>query len=158
MENEEPQAVPQQRFDRMYGRMDERVSDLEGEAERLSRLVEDLEQRVRMLEQETGTKMREKHQKYGAIVEAADNVRDAGQEEVALKARDVKAATGVSRRYSYDLIDDMGETVPFCAKLEKEEIDDRKDKPKRLVVSFNGRSAEDLKHIVRGSQNGAGGE
>jgi hypothetical protein len=54
-----------------------------------------------------------KEQKVANIVEFADNQRDSHQGVVRLSPKEIKGATGVSRRYAYDLCDDLPDEFPF---------------------------------------------
>jgi regulator of replication initiation timing len=70
--------------------LSERLDELEAENERLRSRVNS-----------TGGK----DEKVAAIVEHADNLRNSNDRAVKLTAKDIKGATGVSRRYAYDLMD-----------------------------------------------------
>jgi len=63
------------------------------------------EQRLAELERKMA-RAPDKEGKIADIVDHAKNLRDA-QDVVKLSPRDIMAATGVSRRYAYDLIDDL---------------------------------------------------
>jgi hypothetical protein len=54
-----------------------------------------------------------KQAKVFDIVQQARNLRERDQPVVKLKARDIVAATGCSRRYAYDLMDDLPEEHNF---------------------------------------------
>lgn len=138
--------------------MDERVADLEDALNEALERLDDHGERIEFLEGQMDSAARGKHSKFAKIIDAADNKRSRGQDEVAVTASDIKTATGVSTRYCYELLEEMGEAVPFCSVLEEEEVTGRKNKPKRLVIDFDGRDAGKLKQIVRGSQNQAEGE
>jgi hypothetical protein len=51
-----------------------------------------------------------KEEKFAAVLTFAENKRN-GSVKVALSPQEVKGCTGVSRRYAYELIDEMGEAV-----------------------------------------------
>jgi len=79
--------------------LQERVEDLEEENERLRTRLDKLG--------DIGEEKTEKEQKIAAIVTYADNGRDDDQDAVSVKPKEIKRLTGVGRRYSYDLVDDM---------------------------------------------------
>lgn len=45
--------------------------------------------------------------KVGQIVRYADNAKDSGSPAIKLTAKEIQGATGCSRRYAYDLMDDL---------------------------------------------------
>jgi cell division septum initiation protein DivIVA len=83
--------------------------------------VEQLEQRVAELEAEVDalrsveSEASSKEEKIAAIVATAENLADPGQRTVTVLVKDVRAATGVSRRYAYDLVDDMVEQYEWAS-------------------------------------------
>lgn len=83
-----------------FQQMRERVAFLEGENQEMREMMERFE--------DIGAEKSSKEQKIAAIVTWA--MRQAGDEtsdRVAVTARDIIGCTGVTRRYAYDLIDDL---------------------------------------------------
>lgn len=83
-----------------FEHLEERVDELESENQMLRHTVEQLT--------DIGEEKSTKEEKIAAIVtwaqrQAADETAD----RVAVTARDIVGVTGVSRRYAYDLIDDL---------------------------------------------------
>lgn len=78
----------------------DRFEDLERENRRLREVVDSL--------QDIGQEKTTKEQKVAAIVVwAKRQAQDETGDRVVVKVRDIVGATGVSRRYAYDLIDDL---------------------------------------------------
>lgn len=105
----------------------------------------DREQRLAELEGKM-TRAPDKDGKIGEILEYADNLRT-DQDVVKLGPKDIKAATGVSRRYAYDLLDDLPEEEDWFLSHEaikrsqfaSHELD---NDSKRLGVDFEGVHSE----------------
>jgi hypothetical protein len=51
--------------------------------------------------------------KVKAIIHYAENKREGGQDAVVLDTKEIKGATGVTRRYAYDIVDEWPEDFPF---------------------------------------------
>lgn len=108
--------------------LEERVDELEAENQRLQERLKDTS---------------DKNGKKAAIVEFAQNKREAGKPLVKVCAMDIKGATGVSRRYAYDLVDDLPDEEDWF--LTPEEMDqygsiqlDKNKQEKFLGVDFEG--------------------
>jgi hypothetical protein len=76
------------------------------ELNEMRRRLAELEPVVDRLD-DIGQEKTTKEQKIAAIVTYARNARSRDQERVTVTRQNVQGAAGVSRRYSYDLIDDM---------------------------------------------------
>lgn len=74
--------------------LQERVEELESENERLRQRLDDGDT---------------KQGKVARVVDYALNKRSGGEAAVKLTPKEIKGATGVSRRYAYDLVDDLPE-------------------------------------------------
>jgi len=101
--------------------LQDRVDDLEAETDRLDALVVKAHEKLQAVDELAGRvddleaeneRLRSrvdgadsKDEKVAAIVEHATNLRDPGDRAVKLTAKHIKGATGVSRRYAYDLMD-----------------------------------------------------
>lgn len=84
---------------------DDRVSALEDENTELRAQLNALESRIDVLEDGSSSKAG----KIRQIVAGAENNRTGGQSAVVMNAAKIVTVTGVSRRYAYDLIDDLPE-------------------------------------------------
>ena len=76
-------------------RVEDRLADVERRLDRLG---------------DVGQEATSKEEKFTAILAFAENKRN-GSAKVALSPQEVKGCTGVSRRYAYDLIDEMADVV-----------------------------------------------
>jgi hypothetical protein len=109
-------------------KVEQRVDELEEENERLRARLEQGNQ--------SG-----KDQKIAAIVEYADQARG-DDPAVKLNAKEIRGAAGCSKRYAYDLMDDLPEEYDWCLKPEEMEqygsieIDNFDDR--RLGIDFEG--------------------
>ena len=81
--------------------LQESLEEICAENEQLRDRVETLERRLASIDETCDSR----ESKVRAIVRKAQNLRQEGQKGVALTPRDVKGATGVSRRWSYTLCD-----------------------------------------------------
>lgn len=88
----------------LYKNLDAR-KELEEMVEELVGRVEAVEEENRRLRNRVGT-ADGKDEKVAKIVRFANNARG-GEPAVKLTAKDIKGATGCSRRYAYDLMDDL---------------------------------------------------
>jgi len=82
----------------------EKRKDLADTVENLADRVEELEAENERLRSRVDS-ANSKDEKVAAIVEHALNLRDPTDRAVKLTAESIKGATGVSRRYAYDLMD-----------------------------------------------------
>ncbi|WP_255170122.1 hypothetical protein [Natrononativus amylolyticus] len=101
-------TITEQRLDSFFNwreETDDRIGDLKRENDELRQRLTALEARVNVVEGGKSTK----DGKIRQIVAKAENLRKKDQGAVVLTARDIVGATGVSRRYAYDLIDDLPE-------------------------------------------------
>lgn len=80
-------------------RIEERVDDLEHENDTLRETVDRLG--------DIGTNKTSKEQKITAVVTYGNQARDDDQSRITVTRENVKGVAGISRRYAYDLIEDM---------------------------------------------------
>lgn len=90
-----------------------RIHRLEERTDEQAERIEELEASNAAL-RDIGTTKTSKEEKIAAIISYADNIRDADQSEVAVAAQEIKGAAGVTRRYAYDLIDDVAAEYPWA--------------------------------------------
>lgn len=118
---------------------DDRVSELEDENNELRDRLEALEARMEVLEDGSSSK----DGKVRQIVAGAENNRTGEQPAVVIDAAKIVTVTGVSRRYAYDLIEDLPEQHHWILTRSEArerqfgsvEIDDGKQ-TKAIVVDF----------------------
>lgn len=118
---------------------DDRVSELEDENNELRDRLEALEARMEVLEDSSSSK----DGKVRQIVAGAENNRTGEQPAVVMDAAKIVTVTGVSRRYAYDLIEDLPEQHHWILTRSEArerqfgsiEIDDGKQ-TKSIVVDF----------------------
>jgi BMFP domain-containing protein YqiC len=118
---------------------DDRVSELEDENAKLRGRLDALEARIDVVEDGSSTKSG----KIRQIVAGAENNRTGGQPAVVMDAAKIVTVTGVSRRYAYDLIDDLPEKHHWILTRSEArgrqfgsvEIDDGKQ-TKAIVIDF----------------------
>lgn len=153
-----------------FDRLDDRVSTTQKVLyEQIKPVVEDLEDRVDELEAEN-ERLRErlddtsdKEGKVQAIVQFAINKRD-GEPVVKISAQEIKGATGVSRRYAYDLVEDLPDRESWFLTPEEMHqygsvVMDFSNQKKCLGVDFEGvHSAGVPVNKFTTSQGGKGGE
>lgn len=84
---------------------DDRVSELEDENDELRARLDALESRMDVLEDDSSSK----DGKIRQIVAGAENNRTGDQSAIVMNAAKIVTVTGVSRRYAYDLIEDLPE-------------------------------------------------
>jgi len=91
----------------------------------LDELRTQVEEQARKLDRlgDIGEEKSTKEQKIVAVLTWADNARNHQESKVVVKPKDIKGATGVSRRYAYDLIDDMHDTYDWA--VDNTQRDDR---------------------------------
>lgn len=94
--------------DRMFD-LERRTRDLEAENEDLRQQVATLQDRLGTVEGGSDGK----DAKVRDLVAQADNLRNADAPGAILTVRDIMAATGVCRRYAYDLVDDLPDEYSF---------------------------------------------
>jgi hypothetical protein len=100
----------------MTGSEIESVEELPGAGrefrERLERFEERLDAVERRLDRlgDVGDEPSSKEEKFAAVLSFAQNKRN-GSAKVAVSPHEVKGCTGVSRRYAYELIDEMAAAV-----------------------------------------------
>ena len=85
-----------------------RVTDLEDENEDVRETIETLSDRLSVLKDQMG-QPQGKDTKVAALVEYADNKRDPDQKGAKLGIQEIKGTTGCSRRYAYDLVEELPE-------------------------------------------------
>lgn len=123
------QTVVFERMKPTLDRLESRVEELEAENQRLRERLDD-------------TTHHSKEAKAAAIVRYADNKRSSRAPAVKLTPAEVKGATGCSRRYAYDLLDDLpAEYDWFLTPAEMTqygslEIDNTEER--RLGIDFEG--------------------
>ncbi|MDG5820668.1 hypothetical protein [Natronococcus sp. A-GB7] len=118
---------------------DDRVSELEDENNELRARLDSLEARMDVLEDGSSSK----NGKVRQIVAGAENNRTGEQPAVVMDAAKIVTVTGVSRRYAYDLIEDLPEQhywiLTRSEARERQfgsiEIDDGKQ-TKAIVIDF----------------------
>lgn len=123
-----------------YKDVAETVDDLADRVEHLEAENARLEQRLDGRDSERTTK----EEKVADIVDTARNLRE-GQAVVQLTARDIVSATGVSRRYAYDLMDEDNLPSEYDWILAKDDIRQygdlqikKDDGSRRIGVDFEG--------------------
>lgn len=97
--------------------------------EEQARRIDELERRVTEHGQklnrlgDIGEEKTTKEQKIVAILTFAENIRNPNETKVVVKPKDIKGAVGCSRRYAYDLVDDMHDTYDWA--VDNTKRDDR---------------------------------
>ena len=118
-----------------------RVNNLEAENEELRELVENQQTQLQVIS-DLASDNSSKNEKVAALVVYADNTRN-GQGVVKLDVRDIMGATGVSRRYAYDLMDRLPGEHEWCHSGEDlrqygdMEID-KSSQQRTLAIDFDG--------------------
>jgi hypothetical protein len=85
---------------------------------------------------DVGTESTSKDEKFAAVLAFAFNKRGDGP-KVAVTPEEIRGCTGVSRRYAYELVEAMGESVAGCRVRESEIVQTARGsrrKPKALLV------------------------
>lgn len=101
-----------------------------------------------------------KEEKVGAIVAYADGKRSEDQPAAIVRRKAVKSVTGVKRRYSYTLIDDLIDEYPWAhdpSEVSRRGDAERDGTGKRLLIDFEGAHGEPCpvsKHITQPSAEG----
>jgi hypothetical protein len=100
----------------MTGSEIESVEELPGAGREFRERLEEFEERLDKVERrldrlgDVGQEPTSKEEKFAAILAFAENKHN-GSAKVALSPQEVRGYTGVSRRYAYDLIDEMADVV-----------------------------------------------
>ena len=100
----------------MTGSEIESVEELPGAGREFRERLEEFEARLDAVERrlerlgDVGQEPTSKEEKFAAVLSFAENKRN-GSAKVALSPQEIKGCTGVSRRYAYELIDEMGQGV-----------------------------------------------
>ena len=142
------QYVTRTQFFTMYGRMDDRVKELERENKMLREEFARLKDQLDSLDGHLSTQKTSKVDKHVAIIEYAGNQLESGMKGVAVEAKEIVGAVGCSMKYSYQLMEDMAATYSFAS------LRDVSDKPKAVRIEFEGTSSEELSRRVRRQYNG----
>lgn len=95
--------------------IEDRLEDYEEENEQLRERVEALEARLEVVEENSDGG---REAKVREICDFALNARS-GQRGVAVTAKEIVGCTGVSRRYAYDLIDELPDEHHFLLTLQQ---------------------------------------
>ncbi|WP_161569986.1 hypothetical protein [Salinigranum halophilum] len=91
-----------------------------------------------------GAERTSKEEKIAAVLTFAFN-KGAGESKVSVTPQEIRGCTGVSRRYAYDLVEDIGSSVTGCRVREAEVVQTStgsKRKPKALLVDCEAVHAE----------------
>lgn len=103
----------------------DRVESLEEENRYLRQEVDQHEARLEAFADIADQKT-SKEQKIAAIVQYGENLRGSA-EKWNITAKEIRGATGVTRRYSYDLIEDLAESFEWAEVREPQEKPSAKD-------------------------------
>lgn len=85
-----------------------------------ARRIDELERRITEHGQQLdklgdiGEEKTTKEQKIVAVLTFADNIRNPNEQKVVVKPKDIKGVAGCSRRYAYDLVEDMHESYAWA--------------------------------------------
>ena len=86
-----------------------------------------------------GAERTSKEEKIAAVLTFAFNKGD-GESKVSVTPQEIRGCTGVSRRYAYDLVEEIGSSVTGCRVREAAVVQTStgsKRKPKALLVDYN---------------------
>ena len=124
----------------LHGQIEKR-KEMADELDELRDRVGELEAENDRLKQKLSTAS-SKEDKLQRIVEFADNLRG-NKPAVKLKAKDIQGAAGISRRYAYDLIEELPEEYDWClTPAEMEQYGsierDMQAQDKALGIDFEG--------------------
>jgi len=99
------------------------METIQEQAKRIDELERRLTEHGQKLDRlgDIGEEKTTKEQKIVAILSFADNIRNVNERKVVVKPKDIKGAVGCSRRYAYDLVDDMHETYGWATDNTKRE-------------------------------------
>jgi len=165
--------------------LEDRVNDLEGEVSRLDTIAiraierakdaqnaaDDLADRVDALEAENKRlrsrldEDQSKEDKVGNLVEYASNKRNHDQAVVALSPQEIKGAYGCSRRYAYNLVDNLPEEYHWIlsgedlAESQYGSIEREVSKAgKRIGIDIEGVHSAGcpVNHFITGNSSGGG--
>lgn len=87
-----------------------------------------------------GEKKTSKEEKIAALVTFADRQRDADQEKVGLTTKEMQGATGISRKYAYDLVDQLhaDDDYPWASDASQRDVHLEQSTPERgLLIDFS---------------------
>lgn len=101
------------------------IEDLQEEVSTLSDRLEAVESRLDVLEDASP---KGKDAKVAALVEYAEGAKGPNQQGVALKAKEIKGTCSCTRRYAYDLMDELPQEYHF--------ISERDKNGRRLLIDF----------------------
>lgn len=113
--------------------LQERIEELEEENEQLRTRLDKLG--------DIGEEKTDKDQKIAAIVTFADNQRGGEQDALAVKPSTIKGLVDVSRRYSYDLVDDMIDEYDWAhdpSEIQRYGSVERDASDKSVIIDFAG--------------------
>ena len=116
----------------------QQVNDIEARLDRFDDAIHALQGRTKMLELSTHPNDGVTENHRAILRNARNKLVQREQAGVAMTATEIVTATGVSRRYAYDLMTSMAERFEFCHLRERREIPNRRDKPKALIVHTDG--------------------
>lgn len=118
----------------------ERINSLESENEELRDKMADIQSGVEAI-QELGSEKTTKEEKVAQLVSYAQNQLNGRSGRVALTVKEIKGTAGVTRRYAYDLLDDLPEEYDWL--LDRSDVSqygdlqiDKSGQDRALVVDF----------------------
>lgn len=107
--DEEPDDLPDGRsmgIIEAASRTVDKIGELEQEVNEIRRLVMENSEQLDAFG-DIGSEKTSKEQKIAAVVAFANNQKSVDENRVTVLPKEIKGAAGVSRRYSYNLVDDM---------------------------------------------------
>lgn len=118
----------------------DQYQDLEAENQELRGRLAEIENQIDTI-QELGTKKTTKEEKIAQLVTYAENQRGAQTDRVALTVKEITGVTGVSRRYAYDLLDDLPSAYEWL--LDRSDVSqygdleiDKDSQDRALIIDF----------------------
>jgi hypothetical protein len=143
--DEDPPDLPD---DRIMGNVEaaartvDHIRELERELAEMRRIIDGHAEQLERFD-DIGAEKSSKEAKIAQIVQFADNQRSTDQDAVTVLPKSIKGVVGVSRRYAYDLVDDL--VVEFDWALDPQEQPRRvdQDTPQRGVIIDFERLHED---------------
>jgi hypothetical protein len=130
-----------------------RVETVETRSEATQSELDQLRERIDSLERVVHAEG--KRGKVEAIISYAENKRTQDQPAVVLSAQEIKGATGCTRRYAYDIIEEYSEDFAFLVDREnltqygELEMANREDRGRGLAVVFDASVHTDLEGVNR---------